>query len=257
MGRQPPRHLSSKRKREQVLSPSSPPASKKTRYTMPSRSYSDEPIPSIETKRDSQQGITLKEDEPGCELPSSPVFIDEGVLVGFWYADASGNGRRRVYCLVKEDFEFAYQEGKEFILIRDIDFDPLPKFGDWRGDDTEDENAMSPKRIKEWAQKMWKLRNKAENQRMTLTDLIHRELRHCHSNKYFQRQPNPWGSPLPGYSTHGPSITVITADNGSTSGAGMSTRGTDSFGRCAANGRQNGVRVSRRATGRAARRSIT
>ncbi|EED22538.1 hypothetical protein TSTA_060330 [Talaromyces stipitatus ATCC 10500] len=165
------RRSAPKRKRKQNPNHSIQPPLKKARYAMPARSCSDKPIPSIEKESYLQRDIIFEEDDPGCEVHSTPVFIRAGVLVGFWYADMNGNGMRPVYCLVKRDLEFAYRKGKKFISVRYYDFDPLDRFGDWMGDDAEDENAMSPKMVKMWAQNMWKHRNYAGSRDMTLEDL--------------------------------------------------------------------------------------
>lgn len=107
-------------------------------------------------------------------LPSSPVFIDKGVLVGFWY-DASGTGRRRVYCLVDKAFEFAYQEGTEFIPVREIDFNPLRGFGDWQGDDSE-------AKMKKWVRITWNRRDYL-GKHVTLGDLTFHEVRESKLSK--------------------------------------------------------------------------
>lgn len=130
----------------------------------------DTPRPSIEIESYLERDITFDEDHPDCELRSTPRFINEGVLVGFWYADPSGNGRRPVYCLVEKDLEFAYQKEGSFILTRYDDFNPLDDFGDWLGDDTEDEDAMSPEEVKDWVEMMWKNRVYARLQDMTFED---------------------------------------------------------------------------------------
>lgn len=141
--------------RKQELNPgySDQQAAKKKRYINP-----DIPRPSIEIESYLEQNIIFDEDYPDYELHSTPIFINEGVLVGFWFADQSGNGRRPVYCLVEKDFEFAYQKEDSFILTRYDDFDPLDDFGDWLSDDTEDEDAMSPEEVKVWAEMMWESR---------------------------------------------------------------------------------------------------
>ncbi|EED11911.1 hypothetical protein TSTA_110900 [Talaromyces stipitatus ATCC 10500] len=125
---------------------------------------------SSKLKQEQDGSITVEEDDPDCEQCSTPIFIHEGVFIGFWFADQSGNGRRPVYCLINRDFEFAYLKGKTFILVRYDDFDPLDEFGDWLGDDTEDEDAMSPEDVKGWVQMMWEIRNYAGIQDMTLED---------------------------------------------------------------------------------------
>ncbi|EED14473.1 hypothetical protein TSTA_106830 [Talaromyces stipitatus ATCC 10500] len=163
-------------KREQEQDPphqpshSIEPASKKMQCTTQSRGCLDKPTPSIEGESDSLQNTTLEDEDPWCEQYSTPIFIPEGVLVGFWSADASGNGRRPVYCLVETDFEFAYLKGNTFILVRYDDFDPLDEFGDWLGDDTEDEDAMSPEEVKAWVEMMWESRVYAGLQDTTFED---------------------------------------------------------------------------------------
>lgn len=126
------RHSSLKRKQEPSPSQADQQAAKRMRRIDP-----DRPRLSIERESYLEPDIIFNEDHPIYELRPTPIFIDKGVLVGFWYADPSGNGRRPVYCLV-EDLEFAYQEGDSFISTRYNDFDPLDDFGDWLGDDTED-----------------------------------------------------------------------------------------------------------------------
>jgi hypothetical protein len=42
--------------------------------------------------------------------------------------------------------------------VRYNDFDPLDEFGDWLGDDTEDEDAMSPEEVKLWVAMTWESR---------------------------------------------------------------------------------------------------
>jgi hypothetical protein len=158
------RRSSSKRKQELNPSHSDQQAAKKMRCINP-----DTPRPSIEIASGSQD-IIFKEDNLDCELRSTPIFIHEGVFVGFWSADASGNGRRPVYCLVEVDFEFAYLKGNTFVLVRYDDFDPLDEFGDWLGDDTEDEEAMSPEEVKVWVEMMWESRIYAGLQDMTFED---------------------------------------------------------------------------------------
>jgi hypothetical protein len=133
---------------------------------MPARIRPDKPIPSIENESASQSHETLHEDETGSELPA-PIFINEGVLVGFWFTDATGRGGRPVYCLINRDFEYAYLEGRTFFLVRWIDFDPFHVFGDWMGDDTEDNDCMSPEEVRVWVQTMWLSWNYAGNWHMT------------------------------------------------------------------------------------------
>jgi hypothetical protein len=61
----------------------------------------------------------------------TPVYIDIGVLVGYWYvcADGSGNGRRPVYCIVKDgSFEYACLVDGVQELVRWFGFDPPPGF---------------------------------------------------------------------------------------------------------------------------------
>jgi hypothetical protein len=154
-----------KRKREQNLQH----AAKKTQCVI-ALNKPDEPLPSIERESYLEQDIAFEEDYSCDELGSTSIFIDEGVLVGFWFADPSGNGSRPVYCLVKRDVDFAYRKGKRFICVRYIDFDPLDEFGDWRGDDTEDEDAMCPDDVKMWARMMWVSRVYAGIQDTVLED---------------------------------------------------------------------------------------
>lgn len=90
------RRLSLVRQREQSPSYSSQHVAKKMRRLMPSKNP-DEPLPSIEIESYSERDITFEEDTPDRGLHSTPIFIDEGVLVGFWFADASGIGRRPVF----------------------------------------------------------------------------------------------------------------------------------------------------------------
>lgn len=135
--------------------------------------YIDEPAPSIEEESDSFRG--LENENSWCEQSSTPIFISEGVLVGFWSANTNGDGRRPVYCLVKRDFEFAYLRGKRSILVRYEDFDPLDEFGDWLGDDTEDKDAMSPDEVKVWVDMMWESRLFAGLQDMTFEDTLYNQ----------------------------------------------------------------------------------
>ncbi|KUL89639.1 hypothetical protein ZTR_00489 [Talaromyces verruculosus] len=60
----------------------------------------------------------------------------------------SGNGRR-------PDFEFVYFEDNKPILVRYDDFGSLDEFGDWLGNDTEEEDAMIPKEVTEWVEMTW------------------------------------------------------------------------------------------------------
>lgn len=117
----------------------------------------DTPVPSIE--HESYQ-------EP--DLHSAPIFIDNGVLVGFWYADPSGNGKRPVYCFIKEDLKFAYWKGESFILTTDDDFDLLDELGEWLHEGAEDKDSMSPIEVKAWAEMMWESRVYAGTQDMIL-----------------------------------------------------------------------------------------
>jgi hypothetical protein len=121
---------------------------------MPARLRPDKPVPSIENKSVSHPDEFLQ-DKDFCRELSAPIFINEGVLVGFWFADATGRGARPVYCLVDRDFEYAYLEGRKFILVRWIDFDPFNVFGDWMGDDTEDNDCMNPDEVRAWVLTMW------------------------------------------------------------------------------------------------------
>lgn len=135
---------------------------------MPARIFPDRPIPSIENELDLQPHENLEEDERSFNL-SAPVFINEGVLVGFWFTDATGRAGHPVYCLVNSNFEYAYLEGTTFILVRWIDFDPFNVFGDWMGDDTEDneDDSMSPEEVKGWVITMWMSRKYVGNWTMT------------------------------------------------------------------------------------------
>jgi hypothetical protein len=103
------------------------------------------------------QSIETEDEED--DYAQTPIFIRQGVLVGFWYSDATGKGRKPVYCLVNERFAFAYLQDGEFFLVRWIDFDPLDVLGQWMGDDTDyddvDTPIMTPKEIKEWVELMW------------------------------------------------------------------------------------------------------
>lgn len=134
---------------------------------MSARIRPDKPIPSIENDLVLQPHKTL-EDETCFELPA-PIFINEGVLVGFWFTDATGRGGRPVYCLVNRNFEYAYPEGTTFSLVRWIDFDPFNVFGNWMGDDTEDDDddSMSPEEVKGWVITMWMSRKYVGNWAMT------------------------------------------------------------------------------------------
>jgi hypothetical protein len=94
----------------------------------------------------------------------TPVFTDTGVLVGYWHVDASGKGRRPVYCLVYESFKYAYLDYGKPILVRWVDFDPLEVFGERMGDDTEHDTAddgdgfeepMDEKKVRSWVESMW------------------------------------------------------------------------------------------------------
>lgn len=154
----PCRRSSLKRKQELNSSYSDQQNVKKMRYIDP-----DTPLPSIEPESYQEPDLIFDND-----LDSIPVFIDKGVIVGFWYADESGNEKRPVYCFVKEDFSFAYRKGDSFILIRDDDFDLLDELGDWLCEETEDENAMSPEEVKLWAEMMWESRIYAGTQEMML-----------------------------------------------------------------------------------------
>lgn len=133
---------------------------------MPARIRPDKPIPSIENESVLQSHDTLHEDETYSELPA-PIFIHEGVLVGFWFTDATGRGGRPVYCLINRNFEYAYLEGRTFVLVRWIDFDPFNVFGDWMGDDTEDNDCMNPEEVRAWVQTMWMSWNYVGNWHMT------------------------------------------------------------------------------------------
>jgi hypothetical protein len=152
-------------KRKQELNPShsdQPPA-KKMRCINP-----DTPLPSIELESYLERDLIFDEDHLDCTLRSAPIFIDQGVIVGFWYADPSGNGKRPVYCFVKEDFNFAYRKGDSFILTADDDFDLLDDLGDWLDEDTEDKDVMSPEAVKVWVEMMWESRVYAGTQDMIL-----------------------------------------------------------------------------------------
>lgn len=113
------------------------------------RCFVDKLIPLIKGESGSSKFLTFEDEDSGCEQYSTPIFIPEGVLVGFWSADASRNGRRPVYCLVERDFEFVYLKEGTFILMCYDDFDPLDEFGDWLGNDTENKGAISLRKIKE------------------------------------------------------------------------------------------------------------
>jgi hypothetical protein len=118
---------------------------------------SDHIVPSIEIDPTSCINVLSDDD---CDQTS--IFVHEGVLVGFWSLDATGKGRRPVYCLIDKEFEFAYLKDGVFTLVRWIDFDPLDILGSWMGDDTEydgDTEVMSPKEIREWVITMWYSRN--------------------------------------------------------------------------------------------------
>lgn len=125
----------------------------------------DTPLPSIEPESLLEPDLDFDKDHPDCKLHSAPIFIDYSVIVGFWYADPSGNGKRPVYCFVK-DLKFAYRKGDSFILTSYDDFDPLDEFGDWL--DEEDEDAMSPEDMKVWVEMMWETRVYAGTQDMIL-----------------------------------------------------------------------------------------
>lgn len=80
--------------------------------------------------------------------------------MGFWYLDATGKGKRPVYCLIEENFDFAYVTDEGFCFVRWFDFDPLDVFGNWMGDDTEYDDSdteipMNPKEVREWVELMW------------------------------------------------------------------------------------------------------
>ncbi|KUL81768.1 hypothetical protein ZTR_09242 [Talaromyces verruculosus] len=128
----------------------------------------DIPFPSIEPESYQEPDLVFDSDHSDCSLHSAPIFINDGVIVGFWYADPSGNGKRPVYCFIKENFIFAYRKGDSFILTTDDDFDLLDDLGDWLNEDAEDENAMSPEAVKVWAEMMWESRVYAGVQDMTL-----------------------------------------------------------------------------------------
>lgn len=116
------------------------------------------PLPSTEPESYQEEDLVFDEDYPHSELHSAPIFIDDAVIVGFWYADPSGNGQLPVYCFIK-DFHFAYRKGDSFILTRDGDFDLLDELGDWLDYDTEDEkSAMSLDTVKIWVKMMWESR---------------------------------------------------------------------------------------------------
>jgi hypothetical protein len=152
-----------KRKQELDPSHSDQQGAKKMRCINP-----DTPLPSIELESYLEQDLIFDEDHPDCTLRSAPIFIDHGVIVGFWYADPSGNGKRPVYCFVKEDFNFAYRKGDSFILTTDDDFDLLDDLGDWLDEVTEDKGAMSPEAVKVWVEMMWESRVYAGTQDMIL-----------------------------------------------------------------------------------------
>lgn len=125
----------------------------------------DIPLPSIEPGSYLEPDLTFDEDHPDCELHSAPIFIDDGVLVGFWYADSSGNGKRPVYCSIEEDFQFTYRKGDSFVLTTDYDFDLLDEL-EWLHEDAEDKDSMSPIAVKAWTEMMWESRECVETQDM-------------------------------------------------------------------------------------------
>ncbi|KAL3712514.1 hypothetical protein TMatcc_001213 [Talaromyces marneffei ATCC 18224] len=152
-----------KHKHELNPSSSDQQAAKEMRYINP-----DTPLPSIEPESYLELDVIFDEDHPDINLRSAPIFIDDGVIVGFWYTDRGGNGKRPVYCFIKEDFKFAYRKGGSFILTTDDDFDLLDDLGDWMDEDAEDKDAMSPEAVKVWADMMWESRVYAATQEMTL-----------------------------------------------------------------------------------------
>ncbi|KAI7976413.1 hypothetical protein EIK77_010173 [Talaromyces pinophilus] len=138
-------------------------AAKEMQYINP-----DTLLPSIEPESYLELDLIFNEDHPDIKLRSAPIFIGYGVIVGFWYTDRGGNGKRPVYCFIKEDFKFAYWKGDSFILTTDDDFDLLDDIGDWLDEYTEDKYAMTPEAVKVWAEMMWESRVYAGTQGMTL-----------------------------------------------------------------------------------------
>jgi hypothetical protein len=79
------------------------------------------------------------------------------------YRNATGSG------LLTKSFNRAHIEEdavhntlKKYIIFEDEDpsyeqeeFNPLDEFGDWLGDDTEDEDAMGLEEVKVWVEMMW------------------------------------------------------------------------------------------------------
>jgi hypothetical protein len=76
----------SKRKREQNVSYSDQHAEKKMRCSMPLYDP-DKLLPSIEIGSYSERDIAFEEDDQCCDVRSTPIFIHEGVLVGFWFTE--------------------------------------------------------------------------------------------------------------------------------------------------------------------------
>ncbi|KAF3391819.1 hypothetical protein DPV78_010813 [Talaromyces pinophilus] len=138
-------------------------AAKKIRYIHP-----DTLLPSIEPESFLEPDLIFDEDHPDIKLHSAPIFIDDGVIVGFWYADPSGNGKRPVYCFIKGNFIFAYRKGDSFILTTNDDFDLLDDLGDWLNEDAEHENAISLEAVRVWTEMMWESKVYARAQDMAL-----------------------------------------------------------------------------------------
>ncbi|KAH8691919.1 hypothetical protein BGW36DRAFT_303522 [Talaromyces proteolyticus] len=131
----------------------------------------DTPIPSIEAGVErcgiKRRKLSFSNTEKPPPRARTPIFHEFGVLVGYWYADSTGRGRRPVYCLM-DDFEYVYFDDGKLVLVRWIDFDPLEHFGHWDGDDTESgidgeendqERPMTPEEVKIWVRTMWECRN--------------------------------------------------------------------------------------------------
>lgn len=132
---------------------------------MPARRRPDKAVPSIESESGLQPDESLGKDiYPEI---SAPLFVDEGVLVGFWYEYDGSREVRPVYCLVTRGFEYAYLKGRTFALVRWIDFDHFSVFGNWMGDDMADytnpEDCMNPEEVRAWVQTMWMSRDYAGN----------------------------------------------------------------------------------------------
>ena len=57
----------------------------------------DTPLPSIEPESLLEPDLDFDEDHADCKLHLAPIVIDDGVIVGFWFTDRSGNGKQLVY----------------------------------------------------------------------------------------------------------------------------------------------------------------